>query len=90
MFVGSSNNSKSGLKNNKVIQTQMLTKSLYTWLKFYPNLENNALASANLILQPPLNVFVARACISVVNPKPASITPALAGALSASIAPSAA
>ena len=48
-------------------------------------LENNALASANLILQPPENVLVALACISGVKPKPLSIMDALAGALSASM-----
>lgn len=47
--------------------------------------ENKALASANLILQPPENVFVARDCISGVNPKPLRIMDARAGALSASM-----
>lgn len=49
------------------------------------HLENNALASASLILQPPENSFVVRFCISEENPKPARMTDALAGALSASM-----
>lgn len=51
----------------------------------YTHFENRALARANLILQPPENVLVARACISGVKPKPLRIIEALAGALSASM-----
>lgn len=47
--------------------------------------ENNARANAKRILQPPENVLVALACISLLKPKPFNMTDARAGALSESI-----
>lgn len=40
--------------------------------------EKSARANANLILHPPENVLVARACISFVKPRPIKIIDALA------------
>jgi hypothetical protein len=47
--------------------------------------QNSALASANLILQPPENVLVANCCRSFEKPKPNRILAARGSALSDSI-----
>lgn len=78
MFVGSSSNNRSGLKVSKIINNKF-SKLVFLYL------EKRALAKANLILQPPENVFVGCFCISEVKPRPFKIIDALAGALSASI-----
>lgn len=49
------------------------------------HLENKARASARRIRQPPEKVLVAFCCICAVNPRPARIMEARAGALSASM-----
>lgn len=52
--------------------------------------ENSARAKAKRIRHPPENVLVARACMSLLKPKPFKMTDARAGALSASMFSSAA
>ncbi len=48
--------------------------------------QKSALASANLIRQPPENTLVGEACMEEVNPRPERMTEAREGALSDSIA----
>lgn len=84
IFVGSSNNNRSGLKRaEKVSHDHGTLLSYFQNIQIY--LENKALASDNRIRHPPENVFVGLFCCSGEKPKPFNMIEARAGALSASM-----